>query len=59
MSNSPHVTRFSSKDIKAIFEGRAVKPETQSKISAANADRQTKDLMTEQTEMMAQSDKLG
>ena len=59
MSNSPTIKRFSSKDIKTIFDGRAVKPGTQSKTSATNADRQTGDLMTEQTEMMAQSDKLG
>lgn len=59
MSDSPSIVRFSAKDIKTIFDGRAVKPGTQIASKAANADSQPEDLMSQQTEMMAQSDMLG
>lgn len=57
MSNSS--TAFSSKDIKEIFDGHAVKPGAKSSGSETNAESQTQDSLTRQTEMMAQSDMLG
>lgn len=56
MDRSTKVTKFSTKDIKSIFGGLTVKPEAKVTKTAYSS---SEDLQTQQTEMMAQSDKLG
>lgn len=59
MNHSTTIAHFTAKDIEAIFDGTSVKPGIKSSSSEAKITRQAEDLATEQTEMMAQSDKLG